>query len=148
MADDELFQLPEHPFYSCEEDCFLVADGSQMGTAAAILALEPLLKLMVGEGNIFERRPVKVAEKEGLHVSVECDGGEVVHIDFDALTARKTTLGRRVPVPGRPRGRQRRHGILPRALGRACDVTWTAGRVAALDGPPRWPDDAEAGQAS
>ena len=91
MADDELFQLPEHPFYSCEEDCFLVADGSQMGTAAAVLALEPLLKLMVGEGNVFERRPVKVAEKEGLHVSVECEGGEVVHIDFDALTARKTT---------------------------------------------------------
>ena len=91
MADDELFQLPEHPFYSCEEDCFLVADGSQMGTAAAILALEPLLKLMVGEGNIFERRPLKVTEKEGLQVSVECAGGESVHIDFDSLTARKTT---------------------------------------------------------
>ena len=91
MADDELFQLPEHPFYSCEEDCFLVADGSQMGTAAAILALEPLLKLMVGEGNIFERRPVKVAEKDGQQVSVECESGEIVHIDFDALTARKTT---------------------------------------------------------
>ena len=91
MADDELFQLPEHPFYSCEADCFLVADGSQMGTAAAILALEPLLKLMVGEGNVFERRPVQVVEKGGTGVSVECDGGEVVHIDFDALTARKTT---------------------------------------------------------
>ena len=91
MADDELFQLPERPFYSCEQDCFLVADGSQMGTAAAILALEPLLKLMVGEGNIFERRPVQVAEKDGARVSVECEGGDVVHIDFDALTARKTT---------------------------------------------------------
>lgn len=91
MSDDELFQLPEHPFYSCEEDCFLVADGSQMGTAAAILALEPLLKLMVGEGNIFERRPVTVLSKEGPQVSVECQGGETVHIDFDALTASKTT---------------------------------------------------------
>ena len=91
MPDDELFQLPEHPFYSCEEDCFLVADGSQMGTVSAVLALEPLLKLMVAEGNIFERRPVKVLEKDGQQVSVECEGGEVVHIDFDALTARKTT---------------------------------------------------------
>lgn len=91
MADDELFQLPEHPFYSCEEDCFLVADASQMGTAAAVLALEPLLRLTVGEGNIFEQRPVIVTEKEGLQVSVECEGGEVVHIDFDALTASKTT---------------------------------------------------------
>ena len=91
MPDDEFFQLPEHPFYGCEEDCFVVADGSQMGTVSAVLALEPLLKLMVGEGNIFECRPVKVAEKDEQQVSVECENGEVVHIDFDSLTASKTT---------------------------------------------------------
>ncbi len=91
MSDDELFRLPEHPFYSCEEDCFLVADGSQMGTVSAVLALEPLVKLMVGEGNIFERRPVRVLNKDAQQVSVECEGGEIVHIDFDALTASKTT---------------------------------------------------------
>ena len=91
MLDDELFRLPEHPFYSCDEDCFVVADGAQRGDGAFVLSLDPLLTLQVGDGNIFERRPLKVAEKDGARISVECEGSEMVHIDFAALTAGKTT---------------------------------------------------------
>lgn len=91
MTDGESFAMPARPFFSCEADCFILADGERMGTASAVLAAEPLLKLDIGEGNVFERRPLRVAERDGLHIAVECDGGEVVHLDLREFTARKTT---------------------------------------------------------
>ena len=91
MTDGETFEMPAKPFFSCEADCFILADGERMGSAAAVLAAEPLLKLDVGAGNVFERRPVRVTERDGLRVAVECEGGETVHLDLREFTARKTT---------------------------------------------------------
>jgi hypothetical protein len=62
-----------------------------MRSAGAILSVVPVLKLAVGTGNIFEQRPVRVTSQSGLDVTVECAGGDVVHLDFKELTARKTS---------------------------------------------------------
>ena len=90
MSDDQ-FEMPVRPFFSCEETRFLVADGSQVISATAMQSLEPLLSLSVGPGNVFEQRPLRVTSHEGTDVVVECEGDEVVHLNFDDFTARKTT---------------------------------------------------------
>lgn len=84
---EELFELPVKPFFSCDEDGFAVVDGALMETAAALLVVEPVLKLLVGSGNIFEQRPRKVTEHEGTNVTVECDGDTTVYLDFRELSA-------------------------------------------------------------
>ncbi len=86
---DEIFELPEIPFFSCEEDGFAIADGERRQTTRAALILEPVFKLKVGPGNVFERRPLRVIEYEGHNVVVECEGGETVYLDFYELKARK-----------------------------------------------------------
>lgn len=85
--DDE-FRLPTKAFFSCEEDGFSVLDGASMRNALALMSIEPVLKLRVGPGNVFETRPIKIAGREGNLVSVECDAGTVVHLDFSEMLAR------------------------------------------------------------
>ncbi len=85
--DDE-FTLPVRAFFSCEEDGFSVVDGALMRNTLALASIEPALKLCVGPGNVFEQRPLKLAGRQGDVVSVECDGGVVVHLDFAEMLAR------------------------------------------------------------
>jgi hypothetical protein len=59
-----------------------------MRNAAEMGKIEPLLMLRVGPRNIFEQRPRRVVGREGDVVSVECDGGVEVHLDFGELAAR------------------------------------------------------------
>ncbi len=88
MADD-LFQLPENPFFSCNADSFAILDGSKKQATRASLVIEPIFKLSVGPGNVFEHRPLRVIEHEEHLVTVECEGGETVYLDFHDLKARK-----------------------------------------------------------
>ena len=85
--EDE-FKLPAKPFFSCDEDGFAVVDGSLMRDPLQITNIQPLLKLRVGEGNVFEQRPVKVAGRDGDVVSVECEDGAIVRLDFGEMAAR------------------------------------------------------------
>jgi hypothetical protein len=86
-----LLDLPEKPFFSCDADAFSVADGALMRSASSIVNIQPVITLQVGPNNVFEQRPRKVVGREGDVVIVECDGGERVMLDFDALAARKQT---------------------------------------------------------
>ena len=85
---DGVFDLPARAFFSCEQDGFSVTDGAQMSTVAGIISIEPLLKLLVGSGNIFEQRPVRMAERAGDIVTVECEGDITVVLDFGEFAAR------------------------------------------------------------
>lgn len=85
--DDE-FTLPARAFFSCEEDGFSVVDGALMRNTLALTSIEPALKLLVGPGNVFEHRPLKLLTREGDVVSVECEGETVVHLDFAEMLAR------------------------------------------------------------
>ena len=85
---DALFRLPDHPFFSCEEEGFAVVDGARMRDAAAIGSIAPVLRLDVGPGNVFEQRPRSVIRRVGDVVSVACDAGVTVHLDFGELAAR------------------------------------------------------------
>ena len=85
---DGLFTLPERPFFSCDEDSFSVVDGALMRNATGMGTIQPVLKLQVGPGNVFEQRPLRVARREGDVVSVECANGVTVHLDFSELAAR------------------------------------------------------------
>jgi hypothetical protein len=85
---DQEFTLPAKVFFSCEEDGFAIVDGGLMRNTLALTSIEPALKLLVGPGNVFEQRPVKLLGREGDVVSVECDGGTVVHLDFAEMLAR------------------------------------------------------------
>jgi hypothetical protein len=87
VADVE-FDLPARPFFSCEEDGFAIVDGALMHNTLALTAITPALKLVVGPGNVFEQRPVKLLGREGDVVSVECEGGAVVNLDFGDMLAR------------------------------------------------------------
>ena len=91
MTDSETFQMPAKPFFSCDADCFAVVDGERLGTAAQALAAEPVLKLDVGAGNVFERRPLRVTAHDARYVEVQCDGDETVRLDLREFTAGKTT---------------------------------------------------------
>jgi hypothetical protein len=81
------FTLPTRAFFSCEEDGLTILDGSLMRATLALTSIEPALKLLVAPGNVFEQRPVKLAGREGDVVSVECEGGSVVHLDFAEMLA-------------------------------------------------------------
>jgi hypothetical protein len=82
------FTLPSRPFFACDEDGFSVVDGSLMKSTLDFLRIEPALKLRVGRGNVFEHRPLKIASRDGDVVSVECEGGVVVRLDFGDMLAR------------------------------------------------------------
>lgn len=86
--EDDLFELPRKPFFSCEEDGFSIVDAEQMRSSSGLLSIQPALKLLVGEGNIFENRPRKVRSHENGSVVVECDGDVTVVLDFEDLAAR------------------------------------------------------------
>ncbi len=86
---DEIFQLPETPFFSCDEDGFSVSDGARRRVLPGEHLVEPIFKLLVGPENVFEQRPLRVTEHEGHNVTVECEGGETVYLDFYELKARK-----------------------------------------------------------
>ena len=88
MPDDDLFSLPAKPFFSCDEDGFAVVDGAAMRNAGNIGSIEPMLMLRVGPNNLFEQRPRRVTDQDGRTVTVECDGGVTVHLDFGELAAR------------------------------------------------------------
>jgi len=88
MPDDNLFSLPAKPFFSCDEDGFAVVDGAAMRNAGNIGSIEPMLLLRVGPNNLFEHRPRRVTDQDGQTVTVECDGGVTVVLDFAELTAR------------------------------------------------------------
>jgi hypothetical protein len=85
---EEVFDLPAKAFFSCERDGFSVTDGSLMSTAAGIISIEPLLKLRVATGNIFEQRPVRMIERVGEIVTVECEGDVTVVLNFGDFAAR------------------------------------------------------------
>ena len=87
MSDVE-FDLPARPFFSCEEDGFAIVDGALMHNTLALTAIAPAFKLVVGAGNVFEQRPIKLLGREGDIVSVECEGGIVVNLDFGDMLAR------------------------------------------------------------
>lgn len=88
---DGLFELPAKPFFSCDADGFVVVDGALMQSVNAVLTIEPVLRLTIGPGNIFEQRPLRVTSHEGRAVEVACEGAETVYLDFHELTARKST---------------------------------------------------------
>ena len=83
--------LPERPFFSCAAGEFAVVDALQMRTAAGLAHVEPLCVFSVGPGNVFERAPLRVVGQGAEVVTVECDGGETVVLDFRELAARKRT---------------------------------------------------------
>ena len=87
----EQHQLPQRPFFSCDEDGFSVVDGELMRQELGRGSVVPLFTLRVGEDNIFERRPRRVAAHEGMVVTVACDDDTTVELDFEAGTARKRT---------------------------------------------------------
>lgn len=84
----EEFTLPSRPFFACDEDGFTVVDGSLMRGTLDFLQIEPALKLRVGPRNVFEQRPKKIASRDGDVVSVECEGGVTVTLDFGDMLAR------------------------------------------------------------
>ena len=88
---DGLFDLPAKPFFSCDADGFSIVDGALLRNPGGIVNVEPLLTLSVGPNNVFEQRPRKVLGRDGDVVTVECDGGVRVRLDFEALSARKET---------------------------------------------------------
>jgi hypothetical protein len=85
---DGEFTLPARAFFSCEDDGFSIVDGALMRNTLELTSIEPALKLRVGEGNVFEQRPIKLMAREGDVVSVECEGDVVVHLDFAEMLAR------------------------------------------------------------
>ncbi len=87
MSNSE-FVMPARPFFTCEEDGFSIVDGALMRNTLALTSIEPVLKLHVGPGNVFEQRPLKLVGREGDVVKVECEGGIVVHLDFSEMLAR------------------------------------------------------------
>ncbi len=62
-----------------------------MGTAAGLAHVEPLCVFSVGPGNVFECAPLRVVGHGNEVVTVQCDGGETVVLDFRELSARKRT---------------------------------------------------------
>lgn len=85
---EEEFVLPKKPFFACDEDGFSIVDGALMQGTLDLLQVEPILKLHVGHGNVFEQRPVKITSRDGDVVTVECEGGVVVRLDFGDMLAR------------------------------------------------------------
>lgn len=85
---DAELKLPAKVFFSCDEDGFSVVDGATIRDMFELANIQPMLRLDVGEGNVFEQRPLKVASHDGEFVSVECEGGVIVHLDFAELNAR------------------------------------------------------------
>ncbi|MBM3940055.1 MAG: hypothetical protein FJ318_04020 [SAR202 cluster bacterium] len=91
---DDLFNLPEKPLFSCESSGFHIYDGAQAKGAVGLNALKgltPLLTLQVGPSNVFETRPLRVVKRHEDVVSVMCEGGITVDLDFDALAASKSS---------------------------------------------------------
>lgn len=85
---DAELKLPAKVFFSCEEDGFSIVDGATVRDMFELANIQPMLRLDVGVGNVFEQRPLKVTSHEGDLVSVECEGGAIVHLDFAEFNAR------------------------------------------------------------
>ena len=83
--------LPRRPFFNCDDTGFAVVDADELRKALPSGDVTPRLKLDIGEQNIFQHRPRRVIERTGSVVTVECDGGVTVYLDFDAGAARKRT---------------------------------------------------------
>ncbi len=88
---EELFVLPDKPFFSCDADGFSIVDGALMRSAGGIINIEPIVSLLVGPNNVFEQRPRRVVSWEGQLVTVACDDGITVILDFGDLAVRKQT---------------------------------------------------------
>ncbi len=89
MTDE--IQLPQRPFFSCEEAAFAVVDGDAIRQSLPTGPITPAVTLRVGPGNIFEHRPRRVMEHQGPLVAVECDNDATVYMDFEEGTARTRT---------------------------------------------------------
>lgn len=85
------FELPEKPFFSCDADGFTVVDGALMRNAGSIISIEPVINFCVGPDNVFEQRPRKVLTHESDVVTVACDDGATITLDFADFAARKQT---------------------------------------------------------
>ncbi len=83
--------LPKQLVFSCEAGAFTIYDSSEAksylrnGQGTAFVALH------VGKGNIFETTPLRVMRHTLSAVSVLCQDGSMVHLDFDDETAHKET---------------------------------------------------------
>ena len=87
---DQLFPeapFPRRPFFSCEDDRFVIADQSHMSRLLRGEA-DPWLRLEVGFQNVLESRPVRVLRHAGHEVELECQEA-TVRLDFDSESARK-----------------------------------------------------------
>ena len=82
--------FPARPFFSCTDDEFAVVDQVTMAASLRGGRVEPWTTFRVGEGNVFESRPVRVLDSSAGRVRVECRDAEVL-IDFEDGSARKTT---------------------------------------------------------
>jgi len=85
---DAELKLPAKVFFSCDEDGFSVVDGATIRDMFDLENIQPMIRFDVGDRNLFEQRPLKVASHEGDTVSVECEGGAIVHLDFAEFAAR------------------------------------------------------------
>ena len=56
-----------------------------------LASIEPVVTLKVGPGNVFGQRPRMVLGREADVVTVECDDGVRVLLDFRDLATRKRT---------------------------------------------------------
>ena len=81
--------LPTRPFFSCEQDEFLIVDRSDMKTLLTTTPLEPWLRLVVGASNVVESPPLKVVHHSQLKVLLQCRDA-LVELDFHDELARKT----------------------------------------------------------
>ena len=85
---DAEFKLPMKVFFSCEEGGFSVVDGAAVRDMFDLTNIQPIFRLHVGPNNVLEQRPLKVANHDGDLVSIECEGGAIVHLNFAEFNAR------------------------------------------------------------
>ena len=80
--------LPARPFFSCEEDAFVIVDSASMSAGFKSGTFDPWFRFEVGSRNVFESRPVKVLSHSSDKALVECTVG-TVELDFESGSARK-----------------------------------------------------------
>ena len=58
---DAELKLPVKVFFSCDEDGFSVVDGATVRDMFELANIQPMIRFDVGDLNLFEQRPLKVA---------------------------------------------------------------------------------------